>query len=215
MARWVMVVDLRKCIGCGDCQQVCEDINKLPHGANWRQVSSEKVEKASGKRLSIPRSCMHCEDPPCLKVCPSRATHQRHDGIVEIDYDRCLGCGSCIVACPYGARSILEADLLTVDTKAQGNGSLDRIGICTKCNFCLKRLEKGIEKGLQPGLDSEATPMCVRCCISEALYFGDAEDPKSTVSQMISENKVKRLGEDIGTKPSVYYIVERFPEEDK
>ena len=211
MARWAMVIDLRKCIGCGACQQICEEINRWPPGAKWRQVSEETDKKGNGKRLFIPTSCMHCENPPCVEVCPSKATKQRPDGIVEIDYDRCIGCGSCIVACPYGARSITGADLLSLDTatrKIKINGAPDLIGVCTKCNFCLERLDKGLAQGLQPGIDPEATPMCVRYCISEALYFGDADDPTSVVSQVILENKVIRLGEDIGTNPSVYYIVE-------
>jgi len=154
---------------------------------------------------------MHCENPPCLEVCPSKATKQRPDGIVEINYDRCMGCGSCIVACPYGARSIAEADLLLIDTSTHEIntiGAADLIGVCTKCNFCLERLDKGLAQGLQPGIDPEATPMCVRYCISEALYFGDADDPTSVVSQVILENKVIRPGEDIGTNPSVYYIAD-------
>jgi phenylacetyl-CoA:acceptor oxidoreductase subunit 1 len=206
-----MVIDLRKCIGCGGCEQICEGVNRWPPGAKWRHVSEETAKKGNGKRLFIPRSCMHCENPPCLEVCPSKATNQRHDGIVEIDYDRCMGCGSCIVACPYRARSITAADLLSLDTatrKIKTNGAPDLIGVCTKCNFCLERLDKGLAQGLQPGIDPEATPMCVRYCISEALYFGDADDPTSVVSQVILENKVIRLGEDIGANPSVYYIVE-------
>ena len=211
MGRWAMVIDLRKCIGCGACQEICEGINRVPPGAKWRQVFEETDKKGSGKRLFIPMSCMHCENPPCLEVCPSKATKQRPDGIVEINYDRCMGCGSCIVACPYGARSIADCDILSLDTanlKIKINGAPDLIGVCTKCNFCLERIDKGLAQGLQPGIDPEATPMCVRYCISEALYFGDADDPTSVVSQVILENKVIRLGEDIGTNSSVYYIVE-------
>ena len=161
---------------------------------------------------------MHCEHPPCLEVCPSKATKQRPDGIVEINYDRCMGCGSCIVACPYGARSIAGCDIPSLDTanrKIRINGAPDLIGVCTKCDFCLERFDKGLAQGLQPGIDPEATPMCARYCISETLYFGDADDPTSVVSQVILENKVIRLGEDIGTNPSVYYIVECLPEENR
>ena len=211
MARWAMVIDLRKCIGCGACQQICEGINRFPSGEKGRRVSEETNKEGSGKRLFIPMSCMHCENPPCMEVCPSKATKQRPDGIVEINYDRCMGCGACIVACPYGARSITHYDILSLDTatrKIKINGAPDLIGVCTKCNFCQERIDKGLAQGLQPGIDPEATPMCVRYCISEALYFGDADDPKSVVSQVILENKVIRHGEDIGTNPSVYYIVE-------
>ena len=91
---------------------------------------------------------------------------------------------------------------------AEGKKPADRVGICTKCNFCIQRVELGLEKGLRPGIDPEASPVCVNCCIAGALSFGDLEDPKSNVSQLIKENNTLRLHENLGTEPSIYYILE-------
>jgi phenylacetyl-CoA:acceptor oxidoreductase subunit 1 len=215
MARWGMVIDLRKCIGCRACEDICSEINTVLPERKWRRVFEETAKKGSGKRLFIPVSCMHCENPPCVEVCPAEATKQRPDGIVEIDYDRCMGCGACIVACPYGARSLAGAEIYSLGaaTRKKANRESGLIGVCTKCDFCIERVDNGLARGLRPGTDFEATPMCVNCCISEALHFGDLEDPTSEVSKMISENNVTRFIEDLGTKPSVYYITESWVED--
>jgi phenylacetyl-CoA:acceptor oxidoreductase subunit 1 len=154
---------------------------------------------------------MHCSEPPCVDVCPSGATYQRKDGIVEIKNDLCIGCGYCVVACPYYARTIsFEDKILSESRKGLQNPAVinsDRIGICTKCNFCLQRVEDGLAKGLTPGKDTDAGPLCVNYCIAEALFFGDLDDPDSKVSQLVRENKTICLQEELGTKPSVYYII--------
>jgi phenylacetyl-CoA:acceptor oxidoreductase subunit 1 len=146
---------------------------------------------------------MHCQKPACLEVCPTGATYRRPDGIVDINLDLCVGCGSCIVACPYQARSIAKSDVLPKEITDQ---DLDRIGVCTKCNFCLQYIDAGLAQGLTPGIDPEATPRCVLFCLAGALYFGDLDDPDSEVSKLIRNNKVVRMLEEIGTNPSVYYI---------
>jgi phenylacetyl-CoA:acceptor oxidoreductase subunit 1 len=155
--------------------------------------------------------CMHCQEPPCLDVCPSGATYRRPDGIIDINHELCVGCGACIVACPYKARTItFEDKILPLEGNKEKNTSgkkVDKIGVCSKCDFCLARLDKGLELGLKPGQDPEATPMCVRFCVAEALVFGDLDDPESEVSRLIRENKMSRLNEELQTDPSVYYIV--------
>lgn len=209
MPRWAMVVDLRKCVGCGTCKQVCDDVNHVPPGAAWRQlVEREGKGNPGGHQVFLTMSCMHCDKPPCLEVCPTTATYRRSDGIVDINDELCVGCGACIVACPYQARSITFEEKLSIDgpTKLQ-KASTDRIGVCTKCNFCLPRVDTGLLQGLKPGIDPEATPTCVRFCIAEALYFGDLDDPNSSVSRLIREHKVVRLQEELETDPSVYYIL--------
>ena len=211
--KWGMIVDVRKCVGCGTCKQVCDDANKVPPGATWRRLAEHQPEKnPKGLPVFVTMSCMHCNEPPCLKVCPTGATYRRPDGIVDINDKLCAGCGACVVACPYQARSITFEDKLTRAQRTRLQGitatNSDRIGVCTKCNFCLSRLDVGLSMGLRPGSDPEATPLCVRFCIAEALYFGDLDDPDSTVSELIRGNNTVRLQEDLETGPSVYYIVE-------
>ena len=214
MARWGMVVDLRKCIGCRTCKSVCWEMNNVPYNASWRQViERKKTEYSDLIRIFFPMNCMHCNKPPCLDVCPTGATRQKKSGIVDIQDELCIGCGYCVVACPYFARTISFQDkMLCFDSRGDLRNPAvfcsDRIGICTKCNFCLPRVEAGLAKGLKPGTDREATPTCVTFCIANALYFGDINDPESIVSQLIREHKTVRLKEELATEPSVYYIVD-------
>ena len=164
--------------------------------------------------MCLPISCMHCENPPCLAVCPTTATRRRHDGIVDIAYELCIGCGYCIMACPYIARSIVFENEYAIEMRALiGESSTeepgrDRVGVCTKCNFCYPRIDLGLTKGLIPGMDPSATPMCVNTCAAHALHFGDLDDLDSEVAGLIRENRTVRLQEVLGTNPSVYYIVE-------
>ena len=209
-----MVIDLRKCIGCGTCKSVCWEMNNVPSDTYWRRViEHEKTECPDLIRMFLPMNCMHCNEPPCLDVCPTGATHQKESGIVDIKDVLCIGCGYCVVACPYLARTISFRDkMLCFDSRGYLRNPAvfgsDRIGVCTKCNFCLPRVEAGLAKGLNPGADPEATPICVTSCIANALYFGDINDPESMVSQLIRKHKTVRLKEELGTEPSVYYIVD-------
>ena len=205
MARWAMIIDLRKCVGCETCIEICRQVNKPPPGPAWRKSIEHEIEDNPGRRqLFLTMSCMHCEKPICLEVCPTGATFRRPDGILDINLDLCVGCGSCVVACPYQARSIAKSDIMPKEITAKNK---DRIGICTKCNFCLQHIDAGLAQGLKPGSDPEATPKCVRFCLADALYFGDIDDPESEVSRLIHDNKVFRMQEEQGTNPSVYYIV--------
>ena len=212
MPRWAMVIDLEKCIGCGTCVAVCEKFNNVPPNNKWRKLVNRSVQyDKSIYQLFLTMCCNHCSNPPCLEVCPSGATYRREDGIVDIDYKLCLGCGACIMACPYDARSIARQDSFFIEDDVEFDKSFDseedRIGICTKCNFCRQRLDEGISKGFMPGQDIEATPACVRFCIAGALYFGDISNPESEVAKFIREKKALRLQEDLGTDSAVYYIL--------
>jgi phenylacetyl-CoA:acceptor oxidoreductase subunit 1 len=130
---------------------------------------------------------------------------------VDIKEEFCIGCGACIVACPYQVRTISYQDKIrlesTADVQMESMPEPDRIGLCTKCNFCLPRVEAGLAKGLNPGSDPEASPLCVNFCIANALFFGDLDNPKSTVYCLVRENKTARLQERLQTKPLVYYIM--------
>ena len=209
MTHWGMVIDLRQCIGCETCKHVCNDVND----PGWRRVVDMMMENYSKEqqKVFITMGCMHCAAPPCLEVCPTGATKHRSDGIVEIDQELCIGCGACILACPYKARQITFEDKISHQEndiqENPGREKPDRIGVCSKCDFCVSRLDKGLKKELKPGQDFEATPICVRYCIAEALHFGDLDDPESNVSRLIRENKTARLNEDHRTDPSVFYIL--------
>ena len=214
MPRWGMVVDLLKCVGCQTCTLACKQANNTPRGILWRWVADcELGSYPNVSRVFLPMGCQHCANPPCLEVCPTTATYQRPDGIVDIHYERCIGCGYCVVACPYLARSITLEAKPYYDTGLTSPEALgawrDRLGVCTKCNFCLPRIEQGLAAGLRPGIDPDASPVCVSSCIANALHFGDLDDPESIVARYIRENATARLSEELGTDPRVYYVVER------
>ncbi len=191
---WVMVIDLRKCIGCQACVVACKSENNVPVGVyrTWVQVveTGAMVPDSHGsvvtdhgsyeprvKRFSLPRLCNHCDAPPCVEVCPVKATFKRQDGLVLIDYPKCLGCGYCINACPYNARFFNPVQQ-TAD----------------KCTFCVQRLDRGL------------LPACVTSCVGRARVFGDLNDPLSDVSRLIAQYPTAHLKSTLGTKPQVFYI---------
>jgi phenylacetyl-CoA:acceptor oxidoreductase subunit 1 len=211
MTRYVMVADLRRCVGCQACTAACKEANGTPIGVQWRRVLDIEVgEFPDVKRIYVPTGCQHCADPPCMDVCPTTATGQRADGIVTIDYDLCIGCAYCAVACPYEARYRADHPKFSFGEEAsvseRARFDSGTIGVATKCTFCADRIDGGCAKGLVPGRDPDATPVCVNTCISSALAFGDIEDPDSNVSQLLAENKWFRMHEDAGTSPGFYYL---------
>ncbi len=210
--RWAMVIDARKCIGCSACTVACKAENKLPPGVVYRPVLVEEVGTFPNVTMRfIPRPCMHCENPPCVKVCPVGATFKRPDGIVAIDYDVCIGCRYCLAACPYQARTFDWGLYYTSGTPEleqyetvpsfeyeelwPREGLRSPIDNARKCHFCLHRLDAGM------------LPMCVTTCLGRATYFGDQSDPKSLVSELIAQPNAQRLKEELGTDPKVYYLV--------
>jgi Fe-S-cluster-containing dehydrogenase component len=220
--KWGMVIDLAKCIGCHACTIACVAENKLPPGVVYRVVLEEDVGTYPHVRHRFtPRPCLHCQNPPCTKACPVTATWKTEQGAVIVDYNRCIGCRYCLVACPYAARTSDFGEWYTADTaelpgkligqKAAANGYESHpateygkkwperghgspVGNARKCHFCLHRLKVGM------------LPACTTTCIGRATIFGDRTDPQSLVFEMIGSPRVFRLKEELGTQPSVYYL---------
>jgi Fe-S-cluster-containing dehydrogenase component len=205
---WGMVINLDICIGCEYCQRACNATNDVPADNPWNLVVEEKT--STGRTFFFTRPCLHCQDAPCVEVCPVQATYVREDGIVVMDYDRCIGCRYCQVACPYDARRFNWEERSDenpfIPTWGQAEVERRPRGVIEKCTFCIHRIDEGLEKGLTPGIDVEATPACVNVCPVNARIFGDLKDSESNVSIAIRENPAFVLREELGTEPSVYYI---------
>ncbi len=215
MTRWVLVADLRACVGCQTCTASCKQANATSPCVQWRKVLDfETGSFPDVGRVFVPVGCMHCAQPPCMDVCPSTATSQRDDGIVTIDYDLCIGCAYCAVACPYQARYKVSAPQPAYgkDGKMRVEEYREdpaRLGVAQKCTFCSDRIDAGLAAGLTPGIDPAATPACVNSCISGALHFGDKNDPDSNVSALLQENHHFRMHEEMTTEPGIYYLWEK------
>ncbi|HSM55777.1 MAG TPA: 4Fe-4S dicluster domain-containing protein [Candidatus Sulfomarinibacteraceae bacterium] len=209
---WAMVIDQQKCVGCGHCTLACRARNDVPPTMSWNRIVEDEQKETF---LSIP--CMHCEDAPCVHVCPVNATYQRADGIVMMDYDRCIGCRYCEMACPYASRVFnwteFSGDNPAVPSWGQPDVPRRPRGVVEKCTFCVERIDRGLENGLTPGVDKAATPACVVACPTGARLFGDLNDPESPVSKALARYSSFRLRENLGTGPRVYYLPPRDKEE--
>lgn len=172
--KYGMVIDCERCIGCRLCAVACRQEFDVPKDY-WR--AWVKIIESDQKEFYLPRLCMHCENAPCVNVCPVKAAYKREDGVVLTDYDRCIGCKYCIIACPYDARFIHPIHKVS-----------------DKCTFCDHRIEIGLK------------PACVDICPVNARIFGDLNDPNSEISKLLISNPVKVLREEMGTRPKVYYI---------
>jgi molybdopterin-containing oxidoreductase family iron-sulfur binding subunit len=188
--------------------------NKLPPGVVYRPVIEEEIgEYPNVSWRFVPRPCMQCDNPPCVPVCPVGATWKSSDGIVDIDYNTCIGCRYCLTACPYQARTSDFGDNWTDGTPGEGKMPYETlpsyeygtkwvreegkspIGNAHKCHFCRHRIAKGL------------LPQCVSSCIGRATFFGNANDHESLVAQLIAQPNAMRLKEELGTEPRVYYLV--------
>jgi Fe-S-cluster-containing dehydrogenase component len=208
MARYGMVVDLKRCYGCYACVMACKVKNHTPPGVFWaRLLKGERGEFPNTMRQSLPVLCMQCEDPSCQEVCPTGATHTLDNGIVVVDSDKCMGCKYCMMACPYGARYSVDSwesyfpDGLPLSEYEEfakkyweehsGNG------VATKCDFCRDKLEV------------DEKPACVMACPANARIIGDLDDPKSEVSILIRQQRGTQLNPELGNNPKVYYLAPR------
>lgn len=222
--RWGMAIDKRKCVGCYACTIGCIAENKLPPGVVYRPVMTQEWGDFPNVKLDFtPRPCMQCENPSCVPVCPVKATWKRADGVTVVDYEKCIGCRHCLVACPYGARTSDFGHAYNAEAARGGGTDMTRplqgqapaweeqpsheygkkwsqarhgspIGNARKCHFCLHRLEVG------------QLPVCVTTCIGRATYFGDMNDSEAMITRLVNSNPVYTLLPHRGTQPRVYYI---------
>jgi molybdopterin-containing oxidoreductase family iron-sulfur binding subunit len=226
MPRYAMAIDLERCMGCRACMEACKVENNTPEAAFWMYVFRfEEGEYPNTRVKFLPRPCQHCDNPPCVKVCPVGARHKQENGIVSTDWERCIGCRYCEVACPYGVNYFnwkhpednyyLDWDDESVERVTGGavppysNPDLDRPHGPERRFIAGGGRVKGVvekctfcvqrlEKGLQPA--------CVANCPVQAFSFGDLDDPQSEVSQALRNKPHFRLLEEIGTKPRVFYL---------
>ncbi|MBN2304148.1 MAG: 4Fe-4S dicluster domain-containing protein, partial [Anaerolineae bacterium] len=184
---WIMVIDLETCIGCQRCAYACQATNDTHSDHLWNIVLHD--EDTFEKPVFLPRPCMHCEHAPCVEVCPVGATYHREDGLVEMDYQRCIGCRYCMVACPYGSRVFNWEENKEPNPQVPTWGTIEAKrrprGVVEKCTFCSHRLDGAEERGLRPGYDQAATPACCVVCPTEARRFGDMKDPDSPAAQAL------------------------------
>jgi Fe-S-cluster-containing dehydrogenase component len=205
---WGMVIDLENCIGCDYCTYACQANNNLPDDIQWNVISTEQT--SYGREYFLPRPCLHCDNPPCTDVCPVGATYKRDDGLVVMDYDKCIGCRYCQVACPYGARSFnWKTPEPGSYSPEWGDPEVEQRprGVVEKCTFCIQRIDRALEEGLTPGEDADVTPACCVVCPASARFFGDLNDPNSRVSFLLQDRPYLRLRDDLGTAGRVYYLL--------
>lgn len=208
--RWGMVIDMRKCVdGCVKCIDVCHVTHNVPEFDNpkdeikwiWKSdyakvfpSKSQQFVSAETKQKPFLTMCNHCADPPCVMACPTGATFKRKDGIVEMDFHRCIGCRFCMAACPYGSRSFNWRDPRPAIENITPEYPTREKGVVEKCNFCSERLAKGQQ------------PACVEACPEKVLTFGNLYDKKTEIRQILKDNPTIQRKPELGTNPSVFYI---------
>lgn len=207
--KWGMVIDIDLCIGCNYCTFSCSAVNNLSEDMLYNRVTTETTQ--NGEEYFLSRPCMHCDTPPCVHVCPVKATYVRPDGIVTMNYDLCIGCRYCVVACPYDVRVFNWRLHTETSPRAPAFGTPEvpprPRGVTEKCTFCQHRIDNGLARGLMPGIDAAATPACIVACPTGSRVFGDLNDPTSPASVRLQASKTPiRLREDLSTSPKVYYV---------
>jgi molybdopterin-containing oxidoreductase family iron-sulfur binding subunit len=233
MARYGMVVDLDRCMGCRACMEACKIENNTPEAVFWMYVFRlEEGEYPNTQVNFLPRPCQHCDNPPCVKVCPVGARYKREDGIVVTDWERCIGCRYCEVACPYAVnyfnyespkkRQYLDWHDKDVEQVTDGatpgykNPDLDDKYGSEQRHIAGGNHSKGVMGKCTfcvQRVENGRQPACVDVCPAFALRFGDLDDPDSEVSKKLSKPHF-RLLEEAGTRPRVYYTGGQAPRSD-
>ncbi|MFD1659084.1 4Fe-4S dicluster domain-containing protein [Streptomyces caeni] len=176
--KYGFAIDQRTCIGCHACTVACKTEHEVPLGQfrTWVKYVDKGEYPSTTREFGVMR-CNHCTDAPCVKICPTKALNKRDDGIVDFDNSRCIGCKSCMQACPYDAIYIDE------DTHT-----------AAKCNFCAHRIDEGLE------------PACVVVCPTHSIWVGDLDDPTSGISRLVNENQTAVRSPEQNTGPNVFYL---------
>lgn len=205
-----LVIDLDRCIGCWTCAVNCKVENNVSLGNWWNRILSPGAEvygmatspRGEPEQTFMPFQCQHCANPPCVRSCPVGATYQREDGIVMQDDDKCIGCRTCMAACPYHLKVFnftTPHQIPSWNDDHVGNAAVpSRVRhVVEKCSLCVERVDSGIE------------PACVLGCPAKARFFGDLNDLESEVSRLISERSGYQYKPEFGTDPSTYYLPKR------
>ena len=223
--KWAMVIDLNKCTGCKACVIACKSENNV-HTVSVEEARKGRINNwihvetmTSGtypdvKIRYIPRLCYHCDNPPCTKVCPVRATYLNEDGLVAQIYERCIGCRYCTVACPYSAKTFNWFEPRCIESyqhTLNPDVSVRSKGVVEKCSFCHHRLQKAKETARTEDRElreEDYQPACVESCPTGALAFGNLASKNSKVFRLTRASNAFRLLEDLGTEPKVIYLSE-------
>ncbi len=226
MARYGMVIDLAKCTGCQACEVACKMENNIPisrpdqvrmgRSIAWMKVLVEQEGSYPEVRARfVPRPCMQCDNPPCIKVCPVSATYKSEEtGIIGQIYARCIGCRYCANACPYSVKYFnWYAPRWPEEFRRHLNPdvSIRPRGVIEKCTFCHHRLQKAREVARAEGRslrEQDYQPACAQNCPTRAITFGDLDNPNHKVHDMVHDPRAVRLMEDLGTEPKVVYLSE-------
>jgi Fe-S-cluster-containing dehydrogenase component len=208
--KWAMVIDVKACVGCRKCVYACVNENNIGRTSGFTYIQVLEMEDGSidletsnanyqeGGRPDkwyLPVQCMHCEKPTCVYGCPVKATWREPDGIVVIDYDKCIACRNCMITCPYYARHFNWVEPEVPKNEVNPKVPLEeKAGVVEKCTFCVQRTRKGM------------TTACTEACPVGARKFGDLNDPNSDVSILLKTRRAFRLKEELGTEPVIWYV---------
>jgi menaquinone reductase, iron-sulfur cluster-binding subunit len=224
MARWGMVIDLDRCTGCQACVVACQVENNVApatadQAAAGRAISWLRLVPIQGEKHGtrpdlqlMPLPCMHCSHPPCIKVCPVKATTIDHEGLVAQVYPRCIGCRYCTTACPYTVRHFNWKKPewpQPMEESLSPDVSVRPRGVVEKCSFCHHRLQKAKDRAHAEGRplkEGDYLPACAESCPAEAIVFGDLDDSRSAVVRLSQSPRAFKLLEELGTEPKVTYL---------